>query len=236
MPAYADEVRLALEEGIPLLERRLIADMEKAADGLRLQLAEARKTENGVEPGEPGESLDTDLVVLAVGQIRDLDFPCSESFPCIGDYQDGAGNVAQAMASGRVAAERVLASCGLAPEKGMRQDKVESSRDSGKRLGLYLLQPEPSFPSREADPSLRIKDFQEIYPTPEEDEVRALASRCLQCGRCTACGLCWFFCPDMAVRLDSQKQSVEIDVNYCKGCGLCASVCPRGVIQMREDA
>ena len=235
MPAYAEEVRQALEEGIPLLERRLIADMEKAADGLRLQLAEARETEKGIESGEAAERLDTDLVVLAVGQTRELDFPSSESFPCIGDYQDGAGNVARAMASGREAAERALASCGLAPQKGTLQDGLESSRDSGKRLGLYLLQPEPSFPSQESDPSLRVKDFQEIIPTPDEAEVRVLASRCLQCGRCTACGLCWFFCPDMAVRMDSQKQSVEIDVNYCKGCGLCASVCPRGVIQMRED-
>lgn len=49
--------------------------------------------------------------------------------------------------------------------------------------------------------------------------------------KCTKCGFCWMFCPDMAVTPD-----FEINYDYCKGCGICARQCPFGaLVMMREE-
>lgn len=52
--------------------------------------------------------------------------------------------------------------------------------------------------------------------------------------KCNRCGLCWIYCPDMAV---SREDDYEINYQYCKGCGICAEECPKGAIAMvREDS
>jgi 2-oxoacid:acceptor oxidoreductase delta subunit (pyruvate/2-ketoisovalerate family) len=235
MPAYAEEVRQAVEEGIPILEERLIREMEETDTGLRLQLARAVETDSGIEPGESLEQLETKLVVAAVGQSKEAVFPAGPAVFLIGDHQEGAGNVAQALASGRSAAERALVSLGLEAEEPTLPPESEHQADGGAPWGICFLEPESPCEIPELAPEERRDDFREISPPPDSGEVATLASRCLQCGRCTACGLCWFFCPDLAIRLESRGQSIEIDTDYCKGCGICASVCPRGVIRMRED-
>jgi Pyruvate/2-oxoacid:ferredoxin oxidoreductase delta subunit len=52
------------------------------------------------------------------------------------------------------------------------------------------------------------------------------ASRCLHCGACTACDLCWAFCPDAAIL----HSNYLIDLEHCKGCGICAAECPPAAI------
>jgi len=52
--------------------------------------------------------------------------------------------------------------------------------------------------------------------------------------KCTRCGLCWTFCPDAAIRKNSNGY-FEIDYDYCKGCGICASVCPVKAITMQKE-
>jgi pyruvate ferredoxin oxidoreductase delta subunit len=44
--------------------------------------------------------------------------------------------------------------------------------------------------------------------------------------RCTQCLNCWYFCPDVAIRMSDEGKVVGIDYDYCKGCGICADVCP----------
>jgi pyruvate ferredoxin oxidoreductase gamma subunit len=49
---------------------------------------------------------------------------------------------------------------------------------------------------------------------------------------CTNCLMCWFYCPDSAIkRLESPKK-VGFDMDFCKGCGICEEVCPADAIEM----
>lgn len=52
--------------------------------------------------------------------------------------------------------------------------------------------------------------------------------------RCMRCGICYIYCPDMAINED-ESGYLEIDLYYCKGCGVCAHECPRGAITMIEE-
>jgi pyruvate ferredoxin oxidoreductase delta subunit len=49
--------------------------------------------------------------------------------------------------------------------------------------------------------------------------------------KCTSCGFCWMFCPDMAV-----SEKFEINYDYCKGCGICVKQCPFGAITMEKES
>ncbi len=58
------------------------------------------------------------------------------------------------------------------------------------------------------------------------------ARRCFQCGRCTFCGACDDYCPDVSIRSDRAERLRAVDYEHCKGCGICARECPRGAIVM----
>ena len=49
--------------------------------------------------------------------------------------------------------------------------------------------------------------------------------------KCVRCGVCYLFCPDMAVRKQPDG-SFEADLYYCKGCGICARECITGCIKL----
>ena len=48
--------------------------------------------------------------------------------------------------------------------------------------------------------------------------------------KCIYCGICWQFCPDIAISKD-----IKTDYDYCKGCGICANVCPVKCIKMEKE-
>lgn len=52
--------------------------------------------------------------------------------------------------------------------------------------------------------------------------------------RCIRCGVCYIFCPDMAITKDEEGY-FEADLYYCKGCGICMQECITGCISMVEE-
>jgi len=51
--------------------------------------------------------------------------------------------------------------------------------------------------------------------------------------KCIQCGICWKFCPDVAIFIE--KEWPVVDYDYCKGCGICAEECPAKCIAMVEE-
>ncbi|MEM2238234.1 MAG: 4Fe-4S binding protein [Candidatus Caldarchaeum sp.] len=51
---------------------------------------------------------------------------------------------------------------------------------------------------------------------------------------CTNCLICWIYCPEPAILVDSSGK-VAIDYVHCKGCGICAAECPRKAIAMEVE-
>jgi pyruvate ferredoxin oxidoreductase delta subunit len=47
-----------------------------------------------------------------------------------------------------------------------------------------------------------------------------------------SCYLCWLYCPEASVTINSPPQ---IDYQYCKGCGICATECPADAVVMKPE-
>jgi 2-oxoacid:acceptor oxidoreductase delta subunit (pyruvate/2-ketoisovalerate family) len=52
--------------------------------------------------------------------------------------------------------------------------------------------------------------------------------------KCTKCNICWKFCPDVAITIDSSGWPV-VRLDHCKGCGICAEECWPGAIEMVKE-
>jgi len=51
---------------------------------------------------------------------------------------------------------------------------------------------------------------------------------------CTKCYLCWKYCPDAAISVNSEGWPV-IRYEHCKGCGICSVECPKECIAMEKE-
>ena len=85
------------------------------------------------------------------------------------------------------------------------------------------------------EPKDRIIGFQEVNPGYDEQSALQEARRCFHCGSCDLCGICFRFCPDLAVKLGDEPGTNSLNEFYCKGCGICAQECPRAAIVMERE-
>ncbi|MGD2127252.1 MAG: 4Fe-4S dicluster domain-containing protein, partial [Desulfobacteraceae bacterium] len=85
------------------------------------------------------------------------------------------------------------------------------------------------------DASARVKGFQEINRSLDEETAIHEAARCLFCGTCTGCDRCFIYCPELCIVPPPEGNTIyKANSEYCKGCAVCAAVCPRGVMTMGE--
>ena len=236
MPAYEEEKCQALEEGVNLHERFVVSRAKEENGRLRIVCAQAKTHEGRIVAGVEAKSLDADRLVVAAGQAAHMRVPDHERVFCGGDLLLGPATVVQAMASGRQAAQEILHSVdpALTQEPGIVDPQMPTV--SNTNFGLEYVPKESPLVPGQKDLSTRKSGFSQIHSGLSDQEAKQAATRCLQCGSCIGCGICWFFCPDVAISLSPEDDPrVHIDAEHCKGCGLCAAVCPRGVIEMEED-
>ncbi|MBN2809247.1 MAG: FAD-dependent oxidoreductase [Deltaproteobacteria bacterium] len=240
MPAYAAEIKQALAEGLVIHTEEVIENVKPLTTGLQLFIHKSRKINEQIGAGEFLRTATADCLIAAIGQESDLRFNEHNNFITAGDFAHGAASVAEALASGRRAAETVLQQLGILPvPENITPDLKSKSRIEYKQLQLDYYAKKPAVKMAELDSLSRKENFSEIHQTLSSEQMQIEIERCFHCGSCTACGICWFFCPDVAIALDREESDLEsrvlFDYDHCKGCGQCAAICPRGVIEMEED-
>lgn len=246
MPAIAEEIEEALNEGVDLLlQHQPVAFVGKR----RLQAVELAAVELG-EPDETGrrspivtdhsERLDCEHVLLALGQSADLRFlPAGWelrdgrlwegerelSVFAAGDLATGDGTVAHAIGSGRRVAGLALRALGLDVEPFERPEREQAVPATDIRFDHFerravardQLQPNTFRVRSFAEANLGLRDGMEAH-------------RCFSCGHCTLCDTCLVYCPEGIVR--REKEGYDLDYSYCKGCGICVHECPRSGMEM----
>jgi NADPH-dependent glutamate synthase beta subunit-like oxidoreductase len=247
MPAHKDEVEVAKREGVQFAflssPRSVIVkdDGKIILECVRMTLGlpdeSGRHTVHEVD--DSSFAIECDSVLTALGEESDAASLIPESHRisiqggggekviCIGDALYGPRSVSEAIASGKKAAERIIANI--------------SGEDQGKELRNVVGSSEIKFHylnKTRKDPSLlhekkltrkELLNFSETTKTISQKMAVIEASRCINCGTCIACDRCLSFCPDYAITRNIDG-TYSIDLDYCKGCGLCADVCERGAI------
>ena len=158
---------------------------------------------------------------------------------------DLSRNLVRLMAAGKRAAMSLDLSLKGLPAEGMEAVAVG-------RLGAYSMEAYLSDrgegPSRPLGDVVRMEHLNpahfvkmpRIRPSTRQGRFTrnlavASARRCFQCGTCNYCGRCYDFCPDLAILMDGERKSREIDYDHCKGCGICAEECPRAAVAWAKE-
>ena len=261
MPAIAEEIEEALEEGVAIdFLTQPVGLHESKADGMRrhYQLQCVR-----MELGEPDDSgrrrpveiagsgfrLDCHRVILALGQSPDISvFPegtevregtqllglLEKPLFAIGDLATREGTVAAAIGSGRRSAIHIHNV--LSGERITITEHAEARRDVDEWHDEVI----------RAD-SLKLHLFERQAGADGEaldpaqrrstfDEVHLGLEDTSEAARCLSCGVCneCDLCISYCPEgvLKRVGHSLEFDYGYCKGCGMCVAECPRNVIFM----
>ena len=243
MPAYAEEKKQALEEGLVIHEKIVVGTIE-AGETLQINLHQAQDHDGRISEGDFLKEVEADYLIAAIGQESDLDlndFSLNDlnSINKAGDFAHGAASVAEALASGRRTAETILQNLEITSSLNANTESENPAVVESKSLHLDYYNKIPAISVPELDIKNRIDNFSEIRQSFSPEQMKSEIERCFHCGSCTACGICWFFCPDVAIAINREESDpdkrVLFDYDHCKGCAQCTVVCPRGVIEMEED-
>jgi len=256
MPAIKDEVEEAVGEGakLTLLAAPVAILVEKGKfKGIRVQRmklgepdASGRKRPVPI-PGSEYEIMGDSLLVAA-GELSnakafermvkttnelivtdDVGHTSNDRILAGGDVVTGAATVIEAIARGRKAAKYVHARLTGATVEVEPSKKVISMSDINEAYFTPTSQVVTSHVPLE-----RMRDrFAEVKQGFTDDEVREEIGRCMSCGVCNGCDICWMFCPDAAISRSDGVYTINYD--YCKGCLICQHECPRGVISSEGE-
>jgi 2-oxoacid:acceptor oxidoreductase delta subunit (pyruvate/2-ketoisovalerate family) len=246
MPAHDFEVQEALEEGI--LFRWLSTIKEAAAGVLTVEKMEL-DAKGFPQPTGELETIETDTLVLALGQ--DVDLSLLDRVPGL-EIRDGVVQVDGTMMTGRPG---IFAGGDMVPAERTVTVAVGHGKKAARNIDHWLRGTRPAAapkheiaaaallntwyytdaPKRvqpELDLIRRQSTFEEVLGGLDPSNALFEARRCLSCGNCFECDNCYGVCPDNAVVKLGPGRRFEFNYDYCKGCGLCAAECPCGAIKM----
>ncbi|MFO8192276.1 MAG: FAD-dependent oxidoreductase [Bacillota bacterium] len=214
MPAEQVEVEAAVKEGVELNFNEVPCEIKSEQGKIKtVVFAYSRTNRQGLHIDQTRIfHRQCGTVIMALGQKADYsmfeNMKDYQRFFAGGDLVSGPSTVAEAIKAGRIAALSITAD--LEGLTGPTMHKVETAAVAFEELNLAVgtyFQPLGK----------------QLSPIDEAD-------RCLGCGTCTSCGICYLFCPDLAVRIVDGR--CEFDLDYCKGCGICEKECPSRALVM----
>ncbi len=221
MPAYGFEVEEALAEGVILHDSWGIRGFRSDAVELK-RCAAVFDDEGRFAPRydeDETDELPFDVAIVAIGMRRERDVAVDPvtlqaADPWLfaaGDVVAGPTKIVDAVGAGRRAAFMI--------DRFLRGESL-TELPFDERLPLVghddVLRRQHSHSRREPLPAFALgaspTGFEELEPGLTEEEARAAAARCLDCGVCSECHECVAVCPADAIRLDARAEEVEVGV------------------------
>ncbi|HUJ56476.1 MAG TPA: FAD-dependent oxidoreductase [Gaiellaceae bacterium] len=221
MPAYDFEVEEALAEDVILHDSWGIRGFRPDAVELKRCVA-VFDAEGRFSPRyDEGDlyELPFDLAIVAIGMRRERDVAVDpvtlqSGEPWLfaaGDVVAGPTKIVDAVGAGRRAAAMI--------DRFLRGESM-TELPFDERLPAVehadVLARQRSHSRREPLPALSLAGgptgFAELEPGLTEEEARAAAARCLDCGVCSECHECVAACPADAIDFDQREQELEVGV------------------------
>ena len=88
----------------------------------------------------------------------------------------------------------------------------------------------PGWKELEVGVAISVPGSARLYKTGDWRSRRPVVEK----DKCIKCGICYIFCPDMAVT-KGEDGFFEANLFYCKGCGICARECFTQCIHMQAE-
>ncbi len=201
---------------------RELDDAKKCGAKFQWPVFTRKITEQGVML-ETGDLLPADTVVVAIGDVPDLDFIQSHL----------------AVDNGFVTVDRInrtsdpkVFAIGDVVAPGLITDAI----GAGKRTARVIHQIASGNDVQETAPQ-PVVDKSRIHlayydPVNVPADLAACGDACASCGKCRDCGICVAICPEGAIeRNDLENDGFEyrVDADKCIGCGFCKGACPCGI-------
>ncbi|MBU0994509.1 MAG: FAD-dependent oxidoreductase [Proteobacteria bacterium] len=232
IPADAEEIKGALEEGVVILDQTQVTAFE--GDNLVLRHLRCHPTRPGtpdakgiawpvLREDEKPFTLEVDKAFVAIGQSNpelpedglqvngfgyiSVNEDCQTSLAGVyaaGDVVSGPSTVVQAMAAGKGAADQILKNLCRIPVPNLTTRPVDKEfPEIGPHAAVQKRTPMP-----EKRPVNRQENFSEVALGLSEADVAYEAQRCLQCGVCAECLQCLDVCNTIkAIHHDETEQS-----------------------------
>ncbi len=254
MSAHPFEIKEAIEEGTQLINQRAI----QSIDGQQITLERLKTSEQHhsghsymVATGET-ETLEADLVVLAIGQVLDEQlFAHSKQIKienktiqvdnlmqtteagifAAGDAVPSQRSVTTALGHGKKAARAMNAWLNGETYQIASQNEVATFD----KMEPWYYSDAPRTMQPHLDTVRRKNGFAEVVGDLDQDSAKYEARRCMSCGNCFECDNCYGICPDNAIKKLGHGKGFEFKYDYCKGCGMCEAECPCGAITMLTE-
>ncbi len=216
MPAHSAEVEAAEREGVELTfnanpERMEVESGTEQVAGVVFNFSKTNRQGLIIDKTRTFKK-NCGTVILALGQEPDYsvfdNLDRDTTLFAGGDMVSGPATVTEAIRAGRLGARSIMARIENRPVPEIF--RFSEQPVTFEELNL-IARPDLELQDRQKDPVVE-------------------AGRCLGCGTCNSCGVCYLFCPDMAV--DRVNNSFELDLDYCKGCGICVVECPARALAM----
>ena len=257
MPAQAEELAEALEEGITLIDGAMLTQVTpQGSAGLALACVQvcfepgAQRGKFSVTPVGGSEfMLAADAIISSIGQDPELaalskhfaldgallqvdaaQATSAEHVWAGGDLASMARFVTEAIGMGQRAAQeidRVLQ--GLGDPADAPAEPVVALDN----IATFYYAPQARPAEARLPPAERLASGAEVQLGLALEQALLEAERCFSCGHCSHCDNCFHYCPDLAVKRVNGGYAVLTD--YCKGCGICVRECPTGSMTMREE-
>lgn len=258
MPAIAQEIDDALEEGIELILLAAARKIERHTDGSlisvqvqRMRLGEPDSSGRRRPLPVPGSefSIPADSFIAAISQVPALDglealdhegnwlvantAVAGDEQVLVGGDAMGLGVAGEAIFQGRRAAEKLHAQFrGFAPDLPGEPDRADISPENV----LFASKNEreavhtPKLPGEE-----RIAlGMTEVTKGITEEQFLAEVDRCFSCGLCFGCEQCYMYCTaGCFTKLEetSPGKYFTLNLDECHECGKCIEVCPCGFLE-----
>ena len=177
-----------------------------------------------------GRFIPGDMVIITVGDAPELDF-LPEGIKKFRDWVVPEAD--QSILPGVFAVGDIIKPARLV-------DAIGSGARAAESADAYLRGvPFDGKPKAQRVPAgqLSLEYFNKVHhcelPKPNEDYYR-----CVSCGTCRDCKMCYKSCPEKAIsriELPNGEFRYESDPERCIGCGVCAGVCPCGIWTMAPN-